>query len=269
MEEELLIDRPKPEILRITLNRPDTLNALTWEMVFKLNETLDALLEDTTTRVVIVTGSGRGFCSGQDMRKAQERVEQGTGHFSVPGRFASQVRFGGMVQRMARIPQPVICAVNGVAAGAGMAIALGADIRIGTPATRFLVAAIRIGLGAGESGISYWLPRWIGAGRAFEVMLTGRPIEVQEALDTGLLVRMVEQEQLQQAALEQAEAILANAPFAVAQTKRMMRRNLDAGSLDIALDVENPTQILTSSTEDYREAVAAFNEKRPPVFKGE
>ena len=173
-----------------------------------------------------------------------------------------------MSQRMARIPQPVICAVNGVAAGAGMAIALGADIRIGTPATRFLVAAVKIGLGGGESGISYWLPRWIGPARAFEVLLTGRPIDAEEALATGLIVRKVEQDMLQQAAIDQAEAIIANAPFAVSQTKRMMRRNLDAGSLDIALDVENPSQIMTSCSEDYAEALAAFAEKRPPVFKG-
>lgn len=264
--DELLIDRPKPEILRITLNRPETLNALTWNMVQGLNDTLDSLIDDLDTRVVIITGSGRGFCSGQDMNAAAQRKQ--VGGVPLPGRFASQVRFGGMAQRMARIPQPVICAVNGVAAGAGMAIALGADIRIGAPATRFLVAAVRIGLGGGESGISYWLPRWIGPARAFEVLLTGRPIEADEALATGLILRKADQDLLQQAAIEQAEAIIANAPFAVSQTKRMMRRNLDAGSLDIALDVENPSQIMTSCTEDYEEALRAFAEKRPPAFKG-
>ena len=264
--DELLIDRPRPDIMRITFNRPDQLNALTHGMVSRLNETLDALVEDSSTRVVILTGAGRGFCSGQDMRAADDRMAPGGS--SIPSRFASQIRFGSMAQRMARIPQPVICAVNGVAAGAGMAIALGADIRIGTPQTRFLVASVRIGLGAGESGISYWLPRWIGAPRAFEVLLTGRPIEADEALQTGLILRCVERDALDQAALDQAAAILANAPFAVSQTKRMMRRNLDAGGLDIALDIENPTQIMTGSTEDYREGVQAFVEKRLPDFQG-
>jgi enoyl-CoA hydratase len=264
--EELLIDRPRPQILRITLNRPERMNALTYDVVAKLNATLDSLIDDFETRVVIITGNGRGFCSGQDMKAAAERMQPGA--TTVVTRYASQTRFGSMAQRMARLTQPVICAVNGVAVGAGMAIALGADIRIGTPNTRFLIGAVKIGLAAGESGISYWLPRWIGAPRAFEVLLTGRPIEADEALETGLILKCVEPEALQDAAIAQAEAILANAPFAVAQTKRIMRRNLDATSLDGALDVENPTQIMTNVTEDYLEAVNAFNEKRPPVFKG-
>jgi len=264
--DELLIDRPRPQILRITLNRPETLNALTYDVVYALNNALDALVEDTETRVVIITGAGRGFCSGQDMRGSSERMKAGGS--TVTSRFASQLRFGSMAQRMARIPQPVICAVNGVAAGAGMAIALGADIRIGTPTTRFLIAAVKIALSAGESSVSYWLPRWIGAGRAFEIMLTGRPIEADEALATGLMTRIVDPERLQDEAIALAEQIMENAPFAVSQTKRVMRRNLDAASLDIALDIENPTQIVANCTEDYLEAVAAFMEKRKPDFKG-
>jgi enoyl-CoA hydratase len=264
--EDLLIDRPHPQIMRITFNRPDRLNALTYDVIYKFNATLDALVEDTETRAVIVTGAGRGFCAGQDMKAASERMQPGGS--TVTSRFASQLRFGSMSQRMARIPQPVICAVNGVAAGAGMAIALGADIRIGTPDTRFLIAAVKIALSAGESSVSYWLPRWIGAARAFEIMLTGRPIEADEALQTGLMTRMVDPDKLQQAAIDQALLILENAPFAVSQTKRIMRRNLDAASLDIALDIENPTQIVANCTEDYVEAVQAFLEKRPPEFKG-
>lgn len=264
--EDLLIDRPRPEIMRITFNRPERLNALTYDVVFALNDALDSLVDDTETRAVIITGNGRGFCSGQDMKAAAQRMEPGGS--TVVTRYASQTRFGSMSQRMARAPQPIIAAVNGVAAGAGMAIALGADIRIGTPNTRFLIAAVKIALAAGESGISYWLPRWIGAARAFEIMLTGRPIESAEALELGLMTKCVDQDALQDAATAQAEAIMENAPFAVAQTKRIMRRNLDAASLDTALDVENPTQIVTNVTEDYIEAVTAFNEKRKPQFKG-
>lgn len=264
--EDILIDRPRPGILRITLNRPDSLNALTYPMVDQFIATLDSLVEDAETRVVIITGAGRGFCSGQDMFASKKRMAAGGS--TVVSRFASQTRFGSMSQRMARIPQPVICAVNGVAAGAGMAIALAADIRIGTPATRFLVAAVKIALSAGESGVSYWLPRWIGAARAFEVMLTGRPILSDEALETGLIIRRVEQEALQDAAIELAEQIMENAPFAVTQTKRVMRRNLDSPSLEVAIDIENPTQIVANCTEDYIEAVQAFAEKRPPDYKG-
>jgi enoyl-CoA hydratase len=264
---DILIDRPDPAIIRLTLNRPTTLNALTRDMVGEFSAALDAAVEDSDCRVVIVTGAGRAFCSGQDMRAAAQRSQPGV---SGPvEKMGWQRRFAGMAQRMRRMPQPVIAAVNGAAAGAGMAIALAADIRIVSPAARFLVAAIRIGLTAGESGISYHLPRWIGPGRAFEVMLTGRPIDAQEAVETGLALRMVEAEQLQEAAIEQARAILANSPFAVANTKYLMWRNLDAASLDAALDVENPMQIVANSTEDYKEALAAFGEKRKPVFRGE
>lgn len=263
----LLIDRPLEGVTRLTLNRPDLLNALSRELVRDFSVALDDLAEDMACRVVIVTGAGRGFCSGQDMRAAAERQKPGVS--SNVEKMGWQTRFAGMAQRMQRMPQPVICAVNGVAAGAGMAITMGADIRIGTPATRFLVASVRIGLSAGESGISYFLPRWIGPARAFEVMLTGRPIEAEEALATGLILRMVPQEALQEAALDQARTILANSPFAVAQTKRIMWRNLDAAGLDHALDVENPTQIVANTTADYREALNAFADKRAPRFTGE
>lgn len=265
--DHLLIDRPIEGVVRLTLNRPDTLNSLSRELVKDFSAALDNLAEDSSCRVVIVTGAGRAFCSGQDMRAAAHRQIPGVS--SSVEKMGWQSRFAGMSQRMRRMPQPVICAVNGVAAGAGMAIAVGADIRIGTPQTRFLVASVRIGLSAGESGISYFLPRWIGAARAFEIMLTGRPIDADEALRTGLILRMVEADALAEAALDQARAIMDNSPFAVAQTKRIMWRNLDASSLDLALDIENPTQIVANTTADYREALTAFNEKRPPRFTGE
>lgn len=263
---DILVDRPHPEVVRLMLNRPASLNALTREMVVELCRHLEDIAEDASCRVVILTGAGRGFCSGQDMRAAASRSGDGTNN--TVEKMHWQTRFARMAQQMRRMPQPVIAAVNGVAAGAGFAIALAADIRIMTPDTRLLLASVRIGLSAGESGISYHLPRWIGAGRAFEVMLTGRPILTDEALATGLAVRIVENDALEAAALAQAEAIMTNSPFAVAQTKRLMWRSLDASSLDAALDYENPTQIVATATDDYREALAAFSEKRPPLFKG-
>lgn len=263
---DLLIDQPAEGVTRVTLSRPETRNALTREMVAEFAATCDRIAQDPDCRVVIVTGAGQGFCSGQDMGQAQKRKQSTENR--VVETMAWQHRFAAMSQAMRRMPQPVICAVNGAAVGAGMAIALAADIRIGTPATRFLVAAVRIGLSAGESGVSYHLPRWIGPARAFEVMLTGRPIEAEEALSLGLILRCVPSDQLMDAALDQARAILANPPFAVAQTKRIMWRNLDATSLDAALDIENTTQIVCSTTDDYREAVNAFAEKRPPRFTG-
>ena len=263
---DILVDRPLPAVVRLTLNRPESLNSLTRPMVKDFNQALDDAAEDSSCRVVIVTGAGRGFCSGQDIRAAVDR--QDPAKDSIVSKLASQRMFASMGQRMRRMSQPVIAAVNGVAAGAGMAIACAADIRIIVPTTRFLVASVRIGLSAGESGVSYHLPRWMGAGRAFEIMLTGRPIEAEEALMTGLAVRIVAAEELQDAAMQQAEAILGNSPLAVAETKQLMWRSLDADSLDAAVALENPTQIVCNATADYKEALNAFVEKRPPSFNG-
>ena len=262
----LLVDTPVTGVTRITLNRPEILNALSRELVADFTSALTAASEDPACRVVIVTGAGQGFCSGQDMAAASRRAS--TRAAGVMEKLHWQRRFAGMARTMREMPQPVIAAVNGAAAGAGMAIALAADIRIVTPSAKFLVAAVRIGLSAGESGISYHLPRWIGAGRAFEVLLTGRPILADEALATGLAVRVVADAQLADASIQQAHAIMANSPFSVAETKRLMWRSLDAAGLDAALAIENPTQILASSTEDYTEALKAFTERRPPTFSG-
>ena len=262
----LLIDRPRPEIGRLTINRPERRNALTRELVRDISEALAALGRDPECRVVILGGAGKGFCSGQDMQAASTRTGQSAS--GMVEKMFWQEQFAGMVLGMRRLRQPVIAAVNGAAAGAGMALALGADIRVASHSARFLVAAIRIGLSAGESGISYHLPRLIGAGRAFEVLLTGRPIEAEEAARIGLVTRLVADEALADAAIEQALAISRNAPFAVEQSKKLMWRTLDAASLDEALALENSTQIVCATTEDYREATRAFVEKRDPAFTG-
>jgi enoyl-CoA hydratase len=162
----------------------------------------------------------------------------------------------------------VIAGVNGVAAGAGMAIAMAADIRIAVTTARFLVASVRIGVTGGESGMSYNLPRLIGIGRAAEILMTGRPVEAAEAERIGMVNRVVAADALDQAVQEQAAALLANSPFSVTQTKRLMWRNLDAADLEAALDLEDRVQILASMTDDYKEALAAFAEKRPPKFSG-
>jgi enoyl-CoA hydratase len=165
------------------------------------------------------------------------------------------------------MPQLVVAAVNGPAVGAGMAIALSSDVRLIAPSARFLVAAVRIGLSGGESGLSYLLPRMIGASRAFDILLTGRAIDAEEAERIGLCVRIVEGDALIDAALDYARTVLANSPFSVRHTKRMMWDNLDL-SHEAALELENRTQILATMTRDYDEAVAAFTEKRPPSFQG-
>ena len=263
---EILVDRRDEGIVVVTLNRPTRLNALKRETVIEINKVLDELAADETCRAVILTGAGRGFCSGQDLAASNERNKSGAS--GVIEKLFWQEQFAGMGGRIRAMPQLVIAAVNGPAVGAGMAISLAADVRLGTRSARFLVAAVRIGLTGGESGISYLLPRMIGASRAFDILLTGRPIEADEAERLGLVLRLVEPDDLLQEAVAYARGVLANSPYSVAHTKKLMWENLDASSYQAAIASENRTQILATMTQDYSEATAAFMEKRPPKFNG-
>ncbi len=252
----------------VRLNRPKALNALTIEMAGTIRQTFDALHQDTNCRVVVLTGAGRGFCAGSDLQAAAERHRNGT--TGTVQKMVNQELFAGMARRIRTLRQPVIAAVNGPAAGAGLALAVACDVRLASAGAKFLVGAVRIGLTAGESGVSYFLPRLIGASRAFEFMLTGRTMGAEEAERYGLVSRLFpDNEALMDAALEVARQIAGNSPFSVKHTKQVMWMNLDAGSLDAALELENHAQILATSTADFREAVIAFNEKRPPRFVGE
>lgn len=262
---DILVERRQPDIAVVTLNRPQRLNALTRENVAQLNEALDALAGDASCRAVVITGAGRGFCSGQDMEASNARNRSGTS--GVIEKLHWQEQFSGMGARIRSMPQVVVAAVNGPAVGAGMAIALSADARLAAPGARFLIAAVRIGLTGGESGLSYLLPRMIGASRAFDVLLTGRPIEAQEAERIGLVRSLSEPAALLGDAVTYARIVLANSPYSVAQTKQLMWENLDA-SYQAAIAAENRTQILGTVTEDYAEATAAFIAKRPPSFHG-
>jgi enoyl-CoA hydratase len=179
-----------------------------------------------------------------------------------------QEQFAGMVKRVRAMPQIVIAAINGPCAGAGLALALSADIRLATPTAQFLNAAIRMGLGAGEAGMSYMLPRLIGASRAFEILVTGRSVSAEEAERIGLVTSVNSAESLMDKAVALARNINRNSPFATAHTKRVLWENLDAPSFQAALELENRTQILASMTDDYKEATAAFTEKREPKFSG-
>jgi len=265
-EADILIDRPEAGICVLTFNRPTRLNALLRETVGRLNATLDELAADPDCRAVILTGAGRGFCSGQDLDASNQRNRSGSS--GVIEKLHWQEQFAGMGGRIRKMPKLVIAAVNGPAVGAGMAVALTADVRLATPTARFLVAAVRIGLTGGESGISYLLPRMIGASRAFDILLTGRPIEAEEAERIGLVRSISEPGKLLDDAIGYARSVLANSPYSVAHTKKLMWANLDANSYEAAIEAENRTQILGTMTQDYGEATAAFMAKRPPRFEG-
>ncbi|MGE0386398.1 MAG: enoyl-CoA hydratase/isomerase family protein [Gammaproteobacteria bacterium] len=263
---DIEIESPRAGVTVLRLNRPDQLNALTREMVVDLGRLIGECGRDPACRVLVLTGAGRGFCAGLDLRAASARNSAGS-DTSIT-KFDGQESFAAMVQAMRRLKIPVIAAVNGAAAGAGFALTLGADVRVAARSAKFHVAAVKIGLSAGECGISYHLPRYVGASRAFEIMLTGRPIDAAEAERIGLVSRLVDDGQALPAALEIAAAICANAPFSVRETKRIMWRSVDASSLDAALDMENPTQIVASLSEDFKEAAEAFVGKRTPDFHG-
>jgi len=264
-DDPILTETVAEGVTLLRLNRPAQLNAFTRESVALFNETIDAIAGDTAVRALIITGSGRGFCSGQDIAAADARNR--TAPSGVVERLFWQEQFTGMGRRLRAMPQVVIAAVNGPCAGAGFAIALASDVRIAARSARFMIASVRLGLSAGESGMSYFLPRLIGASRAFEIMLTGRPIDAVEAERIGLCARLVDDGAALDTAIAFAADVMANSPFSIAHTKRLMWDNLDA-PYAAAVEMENRTQMLASLTDDYKEATAAFTEKRPPRFQG-
>jgi len=261
-----VVERLGDGLAVIRLNRPERLNALSQEAVGALLATLDEVGRDNSLRVVILTGAGRGFCAGWDLKS----TPQGSDGLpaSVSDLYQGQERFESLVRRIRALDKVVIAAVNGVAVGAGLAMALAADIRIAARTASFHIGAVRIGLTSGECGISYHLPRLIGASRAFELMLTGRPVGAEEAERVGLVSCMVEDAELLQRATAMAASILQNSPYSSKHTKRLMWANLAASSLDAALELENHAQVLALMTEDFHEASDAFSEKRPPRFSG-
>lgn len=260
------VQRLQPDLAVLCLDRASRLNAMDFAGLENLSAAIDDLSSDAAIRVIVVTGSGSGFCAGLDLKSVLNRDGQTT--LNIPDAYKLQERFEGVVRRLRASSKTVIAAVNGVAVGAGFALTLGADIRIASNKASFHIGAVKIGLTAGECGISYHLPRMIGASRAFEIMLTGRPIDAAEAERIGLVAAVVEHDVLIDRALECARQVLRNSPYATHHTKRVMWANLDAGGLEAALELENHAQVLALMTEDFAEAARAFVEKRPPIFWG-
>src|SRR6478736_4610651 len=215
-----VVDRtsPEPGIAQLTLNRPEKLNALTTEMVQSLHAHLDAIAADSSCRVVILTGAGRGFCAGLDLGGFGDAPNT-EGFGRTQAGFAVQRHIARLIPHLRSLPQPVIAAVNGAAAGGGFALVLGSDIRIAASTARFNAAFIRIGLSACDIGTSWLLPRLVGASRAQELMLTGRIFDAEEAYRIGLVTDVYPNEGLLDAAFAKADEIMRNTPFGVALTK--------------------------------------------------
>jgi enoyl-CoA hydratase/carnithine racemase len=258
MYETLLVDRSRDGVVLVTLDRAERMNAITFQMFDEMHDLCAQLFADPDARAVVITGAGRGFCAGLDLDEAATLPDM-TPHEMMLG----QQRWAGAFIAFHELPQPVIAAVNGAAAGGGLGLALAADIRIASPAARFNAAFVRIGLSAGDVGVSWSLPRIVGLGRAAEIMLTGRFVDAEEAAAIGLVNRVVPADELLDEAFAIADQIAANTPFGVTLTKRVLNTNVDAGSLTQAVEVENRGQTLATRGNDFREALAAFREKRP------
>jgi enoyl-CoA hydratase len=262
----VLIERPEPGVAVLRLNRPERSNAMDMDAVAQLHQAIESVSSDDAVRVVVLTGLGNAFCAGLDLKSMLD--DRGALRPSAAGGYDLQERYEGTIRRLRASNKTIIAAVNGAAVGFGFALTLGADIRIASTSASFHVGAVRIGLTAGECGISYHLPRMVGASRAFEIMLTGRPIDAAEAQRIGLVARVVEPAQLLSDALDCARQVLLNSPFSTRHTKRVMWANLDAGSLDAALELENRAQVLGLQNADFAEAARAFVKKRVPKVKG-
>lgn len=255
------------DIVLVTLNRPERLNAITSTMIVELARVVEFVDLDPQLRAVIVTGAGRGFCAGLDLQSSGTAPGSEEVGPTVRG-FMWQDHLATLHERIHRSRKPWISAVNGAAVGGGFALSLATDIRVASTAATFGAVFLKIGVSNCDMGTSYFLPRLVGASRSAELLLTARIFDADEARSMGLVIDVVEVGAEVERALETARLIRDNAPFATWMTKETMWQTVDAPSLRHALDIENRTQIMCSSTGDTAEARAAFLEKRPPVWSG-
>lgn len=248
----------------LSLNRPDALNAVSPAVAEHLALYFTSLREREAVRVVLLRGEGRAFCAG---------AELGSDAFAEPGpgrarrQLAMQRLYSGIIRAMRACPQPVIALLHGPACGAGFSLALAADVRIAAPDARLNAAYLRVGLGGCDMGSGYLLPRLVGVSVASELLMTGRFIGAERALAVGLVSEIVPAADLLPAGLRLAADMLRASPLGLRLTKETLNAAVDAPSLDAALTLEDRQQVLLLETDDHREAVAAFREKRRPSYR--
>jgi enoyl-CoA hydratase/carnithine racemase len=257
------LDWPAEGVAVATLDRPDRLNAMTMGMFAELEDLARHVGDLDRARVLIITGAGQAFCAGYDLADATELPQ-----LSPLGMLARQEQAVRALAAIRAVRIPVIAAVNGAAAGGGLALALAADIRIAAPAARFNAAFVRIGLSAGDLGTSWLLPRLVGPAHAAEIAFTGRFVEAAEAERIGLVNKVVPAGDLLDEAVAMAGLIRANSPAGVQLSKRALQANMEVTSYAAALELENRGQALLTQGEDLPEALAAFRARRPPNFTG-
>ncbi|ORV19048.1 enoyl-CoA hydratase [Mycobacterium celatum] len=262
----VLVEHPRPSVALITLNRPERMNSMAFDVMVPLKAALQEITYDNSVRVVVLTGAGRGFSSGADHKSAGD-VPHVQGLTRPTYALRSMEILDDVILALRRLHQPVIAAVNGAAIGGGLCLALACDIRIASTGAYFRAAGINNGLTASELGLSYLLPRAIGSSRAFELMLTGRDVDAEEAERIGLVSRRVPDDQLLDTCYAMAERIAAFSRPGIELTKRTLWTGLDAASLEGHMQAEGLGQLFVRLlTANFEEAVAARAEKRAPVF---
>ena len=276
--ETIKVEEREDGLAIITFNRPESLNAVSFQFTDEFLDYLKKLEEDLSIRVVILTGAGRGFCSGLDLKESQLIIKK-----TVPEEYKkyfflttkdivkrtefAQKRLSKVMLKLRNIPQPIIAAVNGPAYGAGMAFALNSDIRIAGESAVFCNAFIKIGVSGADMGSSYWLPRLIGFSRAAEFMYTGRDMDAKEADKFGLVSKVVPDDKLLDEAIEIAKNILNKSPLGVRLTKEALNITANAPSLESAIKLENQTQTICLNTKDAPEGAFSVLTKRKPNYE--
>lgn len=263
---DIEIEYPRPEIAILRLNRPESLNALSWALVEELHAALDTLDRNNACRIVVLTGAGRGFCAGLDLRDQGNPGAVTAGVSGPRAGLLAQNRMASLIPHLRRIQQPLIAAINGPAFGGGLALALGCDIRMAARSATLCVQFIRVGVSGCDIGVSYMLPRLIGASRAHDLILSARRFDAVEAERIGLVTRLSDDGKVVDDALTLANELCEFAPFAVFATKQVMWANLDVHHLEAAIQLENRNQIMAGSSGETVEAARAFFEKRKPVW---
>jgi enoyl-CoA hydratase len=263
----VLIEKPRPHVALITLNRPERMNAMAFDVMIPLREALEDVSRDNDVRAVVLTGAGHGFCSGADLEDSGH-VPNIAGLTRTTIALRSLELLDDVIIALRKMHQPVIAAINGAAIGGGFCLSLAADIRLAADSAYFRAAGINNGLTASELGISYLLPRAVGSSRAFEIMLTGRDLDAAEAERIGLVSRVVSGDELLSACYEVADRVISLSRVGIELTKRMLWASLDASSMHAHMDHEGVAQLyVRMTTENFEEAVRARKEKRAPIFR--
>jgi enoyl-CoA hydratase len=262
------VEHPVAHVAVITLTRPDRLNAMSIELVSQLHDALEEVAEQNDTWVVVLTGAGRAFCSGLDLKDTG--VVPNIAGLQV-GRIAQRAmrHYSRLALTIRRMPQPVVAAVNGPAYGGGMCLALAADLRIAGASAAFNATGIVNGLTSTELGVSWLLPRLIGVARSNDLLLTGRVVDAPEALAMGLVSRVLPDDELVADCVEAAARMCEFSPYGLAMTKDVLWANLEVGSLEAAIELEDRNQLMLGFTENLPEAIRAFDSGRKPVYTDE